>query len=593
MRYNFDDAFLYELRNRNDVETVIGEYVDLRRRGRVLTGLCPFHNEKTPSFTVYPDTQSFYCFGCGAGGEIITFTRKFFNLDFVEAVKQLADRAGMTLPISAGGGTGGFESMRRLVLEANREAARFYNEFLYKPEGGAYLNYLRNRGIDDRMIKAFGLGAAPDAWRTLFDYLHAKGFANDILVSANLVKKTERNNKTAYYDMFRNKIIFPVIDVRGNVIAFGSRVTDNSKPKYVNSSDTPVYKKSNELYALNIAKNGNEGKLILCEGYLDVIALHGAGFTNAVAGLGTALTPSQVSVISRYAKEVMLCYDSDEAGKQATAKALSLFSQTGVKTKVINLPDGKDPDDIIRERGREYFRTLLDGSANDIEYRLAAQRQKHDTESADGKISFLKAAAVILAVNGGSIERDIYAARLSDELGVGKDAVIQQIKLVDVRNERAKQNSAVRDAEKAKRKLYDGIIPKGQSNQRAIKAEEILLANIIANPSFLKKLEGKLSGELFTVPVYEKAFGIISKRIIEGSGYDITYLSGDFAPDEMGAVSRLYTPDFPISNTVKECEDCIEALTDEKKSSKQAYKDVAALSDEEFLSLFNMGKNQQ
>lgn len=593
MRYDFDDAFLDELRSRNDIETVIGEYMDLRRRGHVLTGLCPFHNEKTPSFTVYPDTQSFYCFGCGAGGEIITFTRKFYNLDFVEAVKQLADRAGMALPISAGGGGSGVESLRRLVLEANRAAARFYNELLYKPEGEAYLDYLRNRGIDDRTITAFGLGAAPDAWHTLFDHLRAKGFANDILVSANLVKKTERNNITSYYDMFRNKIIFPVIDVRGNVIAFGSRVIDNSKPKYINSSDTPVYKKSNELYALNIAKNGNEGKLILCEGYMDVIALHGAGFTNAVAGLGTALTPSQVSVISRYAKEVMLCYDSDEAGKQATAKALSLFSQTGVKTKVINLTDGKDPDDIIRKQGKERFRALLEGSSNDIEYRLLTERKKHDTESADGKISYLKAAAVILAVNGGSIERDIYAARLSDELGVGKDAVLQQIKLVDVRNERAKQNNAVRDAEKAKRKLYEGLVPKGQNNTRAVKAEEILLANIIANPSFLKKLEDKLTGGLFTVSVYEKAFGIISKRILDGSRLDITYLSGDFTPDEMGALSRLYTPGFPISNTIKECEDCIAALIEEKENTGLGFSDVSELNDEEYRSLFNMDKNQQ
>ncbi len=589
MRYAFDEAFLDELRLRNDIESVIGEYVSLKRQGRILTGLCPFHNEKTPSFTVYPDTQSFYCFGCAAGGEAITFARKFFNLDFIEAVKLLAERAGMSLPVLSS--QDGYSKLRRSVFDANREAAKLYNELLYKPEGKAQLDYLRGRGISDKMITVFGLGAAPDKWRMLYDHLSSKGFSEEILVSANLLRKREKNNKAIYYDNFKNKIIFPIVDVRGNVIAFGSRVLDNSNPKYVNTADTPVYKKSNELYALNIAKNGNEGTLILCEGYMDVIALHGAGFTNAVAGLGTALTPAQVSLISRYAKEVMVCYDSDTAGKQATAKAISLFSRTGVKVKVIDLPDGKDPDDIIKQHGKERFRALLEGSANDIEYRLSLERKNHDLQTADGKISFLKAAAVILAVNGGSIERDIYAAKLSDELGVEKGAVLQQIKLVDVRNERARQKGSVRQAEKEMKKLYKDLLPQGHEDLRIIKAQEILLANIIANPSFLTKLEGKVSKEIFITPVYKKAFAIISERISNNSGIDIIYLTGDFTPDEMGAVSRLYASKLPLSNTLKECEDCISVLLEETKKSD--FKDVSKLSDEEFLNLFNMDKNQQ
>lgn len=591
MRYNFDDAFLDELRRRSDIESIVGEFVNLRRRGRVLTGLCPFHNEKTPSFTVYPETQSFYCFGCGAGGEIITFTRKFYNLDFIEAVKLLAERAGISLPISAK--EDGTANLRRRIFEANRDAAHFYHELLYKPKGEAQLKYLKGRKISDKMITKFGLGAAPDAWRTLYDHLHSKGYADEILVSANLVRKSKKNNIANYYDTFRNKIIFPIIDVRGNVIAFGSRVIDKSTPKYINSSDTPVYKKSNELYGLNLAKNGNEDKLILCEGYMDVIALHGAGFTNAVAGLGTALTESQVSLIARYSKEVMLCYDSDEAGKRATTKALSLFSHTGVKVKVINLPEGKDPADIIKERGKERFRALLTGSANDIEYRLEQQRQKYDIDTADGKVGFLKDAAAILAVNGGTIERDIYAAKLSDELGVGKDAILQQIKSVNIKKERAKQSNAVREAEKEKRKLYKGIVPREQTNMRAVKAQEILLANIIANPSFLAKFEDKLSKELFITPLYEKTFEIISERIIKKLPIDIIYLSGDFEPDEMGAVSRLYTTSFPITNTVKECEDCISALNEERENAELSGSDVSALSDEAYLNLFNMGKKQQ
>lgn len=588
MRYAFDDTFLYELRQRNEIESVIGEYVSLKRHGRIFTGLCPFHNEKTPSFTVYPDTQSFYCFGCGAGGEVVTFTRKFFNLDFIEAVKLLAERSGMSLPALSS--QDGYSKLRRSIFDANREAAKLYNELLYKSEGKAQLKYLRSRGISDKMITVFGLGAAPDKWRTLYDYLSLKGFSDEILIAANLIRKSERHNKTIYYDNFKNKIILPIIDVRGNVIAFGSRVIDNSNPKYVNTSDTPVYKKSNELYALNIAKNGNDS-LILCEGYMDVIALNSAGFTNAVAGLGTALTPAQVSLISRYAKEVMICYDSDTAGKQATAKAISLFSQTGVKVRVIDLPEGKDPDDIIKQQGKESFRSLLDVSANDIEYRLSLERKNHNLQTADGKISFLKSAAVILALNGGSIERDIYAAKLSDELDVDKSAVLQQIKLVDVRNERARQKGSMRQAGREMKKLFKDLLPQGHEDLRIIKAQEILLANIITNPSFLTKLEGRMSKEIFITPVYQKAFGIISERILNNNGLDIIYLTGEFTPDEMGAVSRLYAATIPISNTLKECEDCITVLLEETKKSE--FKDVSKLTDEEFKNLFIMDKNQQ
>lgn len=588
MRYNFDDVFLDELRMKNDIETIIGEHVELRKRGHIFTGLCPFHNEKTPSFTVYPDTQSFYCYGCGAGGEVITFTRKFYNLDFIEAVKLLAEKSGLALP--AVGGDDGAAKLRRLVLEANRDAARFFHETLQTPKGQAQLNYLYGREISDKMIVTFGLGAAPDEWQGLYDHLRGKGYSDEILVAANLVRKSVKNNRTNYYDQFRNKVMFPIIDVRGNVVAFGSRVMDNSKPKYINSSDTPVYKKTNEIYALNLAKNKNEGELILCEGYMDVIALHAAGFNNAVAGLGTALTSSQVGLISRYADRVALCYDSDDAGRKATEKALALFSETGVKTKVINLPEGKDPDDIIKKQGKERFRALLESSANDIEYKLSLERQKYDTKTADGKVSFLKAAAAILAVNAGAIERDVYASRLADELEVNKDAILQQIKGINIKNERIKQKNAIRDAEKDKWKVYEAATGKNKKDIRIIKAEEILLANIISSPSFLSKLSDKLSRELFITPVYIKAFSAISERIKNNKPIEITYISENFEPSEMGVVSRLYMGGIPVSNTLKECEDCIKVLTDEKGKKELGYKEVSQLSDDDFLSLFNNDK---
>lgn len=585
LRYRFDDDFLEELRMKNDMETIASEHVELRKRGHILTGLCPFHNEKTPSFTVYPDTQSFYCFGCGAGGEVITFTRKFYNLDFIEAVKLLAEKSGLSLPAFTGDDSAA--KLRRLILEANRAAAHFYHETLQTPKGQAQRDYLYRRGINEKMIISFGLGAAPNEWQGLYDHLRSKGYSNEVLIAANLIRKSVKNGKTNHYDLFRDKVMFPIVDVRGNVVAFGSRVTDNSKPKYINSADTPVYKKSNEIYALNVAKNKNEGELILCEGYMDVIALHAAGFTNAVAGLGTALTPSQVGLISRYADKVSLCYDADDAGRKATAKALSLFSETGVKTKVINLPNGEDPDDIIKNHGRERFRALLESSANDIEYKLSLERQKHDLTTADGKVSFLKAAATILALNAGAIERDVYASRLSDELSVNKDAILQQIKGVNIKNERRKQKNAIKNAEKEKWKVYAAATGKNKADMRIIKAEEILLANIILSPSFLSKLDDKLADDLFITPVYKKVFLAISERIKNNKPIDITYISENFEPSEMGIVSRLYMGNFPVSSTIKECEDCIEVLAKEKGKKEYGFEEVSQLSDDEFLDLFN------
>ena len=418
------DDFIQQIRDHNEIESVISGYMELRRRGKTLTGLCPFHNEKTPSFTVYPETNSYYCFGCGAGGDVVTFIRNIENLDYIEAIKLLADRSGLKMPDAEYDDSA--SNLRRRVFEANRAAARFYHETLYKEEGKQQLSYLLNRGVSPAMIKHFGLGAAPDDWHALENALREQGFRRDELVAANLLRVSEKDGKRYYYDAFRAKVMYPVIDLRGNVVAFGGRVLDNSKPKYINTSDTLVYKKSKELFALNFAKNGNERKLILCEGYMDVIALHQAGYTNAVAGLGTALTPEQVSLISRYADEVALCYDSDEAGQKAVRAAMSLFSKTGVKVKIIRLSGGKDPDEIIKTHGKEMFSKLLDKADNDTEYKLSKLREKYIVETDDGKLNFLREASKLL-VYSDSIERDVYALRLADELGVSKDAILQQI----------------------------------------------------------------------------------------------------------------------------------------------------------------------
>ena len=584
----FSDDFIQQIRDRNDIESVIGSYIDLKRRGKNLVGLCPFHNEKTPSFTVYPETASYYCFGCGAGGEVINFVRNIENLDFTEAVKLLADRAGLKLPDTDYDDSA--SKMRRRIYEANREAARFFHETLFTEQGKQQLNYLLGRGVSPKMIKHFGLGAAPDDWHALEDYLKNKGFHRDELVAANLLRMSEKNGKRYYFDAFRAKVMYPVIDLRGNVVAFGGRVLDNSKPKYINTSDTLVYKKSNELFALNFAKNGNDRKLILCEGYMDVIALHQAGYENAVAGLGTALTPEQVSLISRYADEVALCYDSDEAGQKAVRAAMTLFSKTGVKVKVIRLEGGKDPDEIIKTHGKERFAKLLDKADNDTEYKLSKLREKYIVQTDDGKLNFLRDAVKVLAFCD-SIERDVYAMRLSDELGVGKDAILQQINEHRRKESYKKSKAEFSTAQKQVQNLEVAADPQRLKNIRAAKAEDTILISLLNNASFYKNLKNRLSEDVFVTPVNKHLLEIIKKRLEEQESVDISHLSQYLTSEEVSVVARLLANQAMVSNTVRECEDCLSVLEEEKK--KREKPDFSQMSDDSFLELFNSLKKDE
>ncbi|MGN0469010.1 MAG: DNA primase, partial [Acutalibacteraceae bacterium] len=360
----FSDEFIEELRARNDIEQFISTYVQLRRRGKNLVGLCPFHNEKTPSFTVYPENQSYYCFGCGAGGEIINFTRRIENLDYVEAVRFLCDRCGMAMPSE--GYDNSIAEKRKRMYEINKEAARFFHNYLFSPEGKAGLDYYKMRGYSKKTLVRFGMGYAPDDWHKLLNHMREKGYSYEELYAANLANKSEKNGKTNYYDSFRNRVMVPIIDARGNVVAFGGRVLDDSKPKYINTSDTLVYKKSLGVFGLNFAKNSKEKSLILVEGYMDAISLHQAGFDNAIACLGTALTSEMAHLLSRYCDEIILSYDADEAGQKATKRAIEVFSSIGMKLRVVRLSGGKDPDEILKKYGPERFRSLIDGASNDI-----------------------------------------------------------------------------------------------------------------------------------------------------------------------------------------------------------------------------------
>ncbi len=578
----FDDAFLMELRSRADIETTISSYVNIKRAGRISKGLCPFHGEKTPSFTVYPDTQSYYCFGCGNGGDVVTFIKNIENLDYLDAVKFLADRVGMDVP-EENSYDSTINKRRLRMLEANREAARFFHSCLGTKEGAVGYQYFKNRGLSDETIKRFGLGFAPDSFNALTNYLMSKGYTKDELVFANLARRSQKNENNVY-DNFRNRIMFPIIDVKGNVIAFGGRVMDDSKPKYLNTSDTMVYKKSQGVFALNLAKKSGKDSLILCEGYMDVIALHQAGFTNAVAGLGTALTSEQASLLSRYASEIMIAYDADEAGQKAATRALQIFKNTPAKIKVLRLSGGKDPDEIIKNYGVEKMKAIINGAANEIEFALLREHSKYDVASDDGKRQYLRSAIEILS-NVGAVELDIYASRIADELSVTKSVIVDEAKRLAKKkvysNQKKEFNQIQRQGD-----ILDNLNPDRRKYHAGAKAEEMLIAILMSNPEHLKMVDEKLDAEDFVTDFNKRIFKVVAERLREGKSAEISFLYGELTDEEISAVAKIQTISHTLNNSADECADCIKVILNEK--NKKSLKDVNVenISDEDFLKFF-------
>lgn len=576
------DEFIRELHDRVSIEDVLSSYMALKRRGKNLVGLCPFHSEKTPSFTVYPENNSFYCFGCGAGGDIIAFVRRMENLDYVEAVKLLAQRAGLKMPEDGYDDT--LSKRRQRILAANREAAKFFHMSLLRPENGEAMDYFANRrALSMQTIRHFGLGYAPNEWNALLRYMQNKGFTTSELLDANLIRRSQKN-ESSYYDAFRNRVMIPIIDVRGNVIAFGGRVLDDSKPKYINTSDTLVYKKSKEVFCLNFSKNAPERKLILCEGYMDVIALHQAGFEYAVAGCGTALTGEQARLLSRYADEVILSYDADGAGQEALHKAIGIFTSIGMKIKVLRLSGGKDPDEIIRKYGRERFQSLLDGAANDIEFRLLAEREKYDLDSDDGKVRFLKAAVEILASLENLIERDIYTSRIAGELSVDKAALSAQIDQVRLMRKSKQKKERMNELTRSLTPAKDPLNPESREHYRAAKAEEAILTLLLNNNEFYTQVRDVLNAECFITSFHRHVFEKISRRFEAGQPVDMMHLSSMFDPEESGRVARIFMNRSTYLNTIDECRDCISTLLQEKAKLSESAADIR--SDEDFLASF-------
>lgn len=573
--------YVQEVARRNDIEELIGQYVQLRRRGRTLTGLCPFHNEKTPSFTVYPDTQSFYCFGCGAAGDAITFVRKINNLGYVEAVKQLAARAGMPMPEEDDK-----ESRRRSrMLEMNRCAARYFYEQLNArtPQAEEARRYWREkRGLSDGAIRRFGLGYAPDEFGGLLHYLRRRGFSESEIEEGGLAKRSAKGN---LYDLFRHRVMVPIIDVRGNIIAFGGRVMDDSKPKYINSPETLVYKKSRTLFALNLAKKSASKRFILCEGYMDVISMHEAGFDTAVCACGTALTPEQVKLLSEYAEEAVLSYDSDEAGQKATARSLALFANTPIKVSVLSIPGAKDPDEFIRHYGKDRFEMILNGAANPTEFRLAKSKTKYDLRTDDGRLEYIREAIDILA--SGSVSptaRDVYAGRIAGETGVAKQAILSQmegaIKGAARRARRKEQQDMAAQGYGADIRVpYDRG---GQEAMGAAAAARQLVAAMLQDPDQIPYVRSNLNLDEVPEPEIQAAARAIYDCADKGIPVNATSLASCLEEKAYSLVMKVQAQNSIQRLTRKDIDMFLERLRHAVPKSKQA----AQTSDEDFRKLF-------
>ena len=544
--------YIQEVVRRNDIEDVVQSYVQLRRRGRTCTGLCPFHTEKTPSFVVYPETQSFYCFGCGAGGDVITFIKKISNLEYVEAVKLLASRVGMPMPNEedkAG-------EMRRKVLAINRDAARYFYDQLNKPTPEAALAreyWRKRRGLSDNTIRRFGLGYAPDSYSDLLHYLKGRGYNEEELLESGLVRRSEKGN---LYNLFRHRMITPIIDLRGNVIAFGGRVLDDSKPKYINSPETVVYKKSRTLFALNIAKRSTSRRYILCEGYMDVISMHQAGFDTAVCACGTALTPEQVKLIGEYADEVILSYDSDEAGQKAAARSLALFAPSPARVSVLNIPGAKDPDEFIKKFGRDRFEMLLNGTANATEFKLAKIRAKYDIATDKGRLDYIKEALALLAGHISPTEREVYAGRLAEETGISRGAIQTQLQ------------GAVRRAEQTARRRRqqqlagEGVaasikVPYDLGGSKALglaNAEQQLVAAMLKDPAVIRKVRAKITPGEFLLPEMQQVCSAIFALDSQGAAVSLSALGAVLSEQDLAQLAQLLARNADLNLTDQDIE---------------------------------------
>ncbi len=573
------DSFLDELVARCDIYDVVSRYVPLKKSGANYFGVCPFHNEKTPSFSVSRDKQIYHCFGCGAGGGVINFIMRIENMTFPEAVRHLADLVGMEVPEESGRDQ--FRARRQRLTDLATDAARHYVAMLYGPQGQAGREYLLGRGLRPATLKHFGLGFAPEGWDGLIRAMTAKGYTKSELMECGLVVQ---NQSGGVYDRFRNRVMFPIIDIRGKVIAFGGRVMDDSTPKYLNSSDTPIFNKSRNLFAMNFAKKTKRNYFLLAEGYMDVIALHQAGFDCAVASLGTSLTEEQARLMAARGKEeVVICYDSDEAGKKAAQRAIDILGRSGLKVRVLRMNGAKDPDEYIRKNGPEAFENLLRRSYTDIEYRLADIRGRYDLEEAEGRVEYLQEAARYLATVPSEVEREIFGRTVAKEAGVSEQAMLAEVGRAvksRYRRERAKEEkqalNPVQGAQPAQRQLR-------YSNVRSARCEEGVLTLALSDVDLLRQAAGQLQAEEFSSPCLAKAYALLLRRMEQGEETSLAHCLGALEPEEGELLAKIVANAVPAADPQRALRDYISVIKTEHL--KQKNKDVGENDRDELLAL--------
>ncbi len=572
-----DSRFLAELKMRNDIAGVIGMAVQLKRNGTRHVGLCPFHGEKTPSFTVFEDTASFYCFGCGAGGDVISFTMRYNNLDYIEAVRYLAERSGMQLPEEEGRNAAYQRKKRERLYEMNKAAARFFYKTLMSEAGKAGLDYLLGRGINQESIKRFGLGYAPDSFNALKDHLRDQGFTPDEMMGASLITKSERSSST--YDKFRNRVMFPVFDLRGNVVAFSGRLLGDQGPKYLNSAETEIYTKGQHVFGLNLAKNQPEGLLILCEGNLDVVSLSQAGFTGAVAPLGTAFTKEQARILAKYAKRVVVAFDNDSAGLKATDKALKFLDEQGIPVRVLQMSGAKDPDEFIKRFGKERFAELLKSSKTPLEFQLDKLRAGMDLNDTAMKVEYLRKAVETVGAVESAVERDVYIYLLAKDLQITVDAVRSEVEKFRKRKTATMRRTIVKEGEQELKGTYDRVNPERAANLRAARNEELMISILTKFPDLWQEAEKALPPEEFVTEFNRRIYQFILEEYRSSPDLATPVFAKAFDSKEMARISFFINTATLTGDAKGQLAECIENIKQEKAKKI----DPGALSPEELM----------
>ena len=564
----FSPAFLDELIAQNPIEDVVGQYVSLRRSGANLFGLCPFHGEKTASFSVAPDKGIYYCFGCHKGGGVINFQMEVEGLSYPDAVRALAKRVGMEVPEDEQYQSRYHQQERLWAL--HKEAARFYHSKLYAPEGAAALRYATDRGMPKAVLTTFGIGYAPDSWTNLVDHLRKKGYTDEELKDSGLVTVSQKNGNL--FDRFRDRLMFPIIDVRGNVIGFGGRIMkkDDNAAKYLNSPETLIFNKRKNLFALNLAKKSKLGYLILVEGYMDAIALHQYGFDCAVASLGTALTADGAALLSKYTDQVVLIYDGDAAGQNATQRAIPILEKAGLKVKVLQMQGAKDPDEFLKKFGADKFKLLLEGSANRIEYQLNAIRRKYDISIDDQKVQYVHESAELIASLDSPIKREIYGKRVAEAASLSETAVAMEVDKANKRR-RSREKKAQEKIDLAPAQAFQrrGSSKVPYNNVKSGVAEQRLIAMAIRESALLSQT-GDLKPEEFSVPLFSKVFAQLKERSAHGLEISLAVLA-DLSDDEMSHMAGIVYQQEVVNEHA--FQDCIRTIRTEHQSAQVSSED--------------------